>query len=209
LNLSEDQENMLSCLRQLDSGDLLQEVISALFTLYETNSLQDPSTKDRLNTLLSILLQFTDQLTFRILKFFSDFKATLDPFVDISSPKQLHTIFRLFDAQPFLRTLWDTSPLYLIDADKLGQMDGLVCWYLRQMVHNDVSQAVEMTDARLETVRMVDSLRINKKKEQRRKLEAAEQVGELMLYRPSVEDGESNENGLVSTPYLSKKIEEA
>lgn len=34
-------------------------------------------------------------------------------------------------------------------------------------------------------------------------------MGELLLYRPKEEDGERSEDGLVSTPYLTKKVEEA
>lgn len=73
-----------------------------------------------------------------------------------------------------MRTLWDTSPLYLIDVNKLGAMDGLICWYLRQMIHNDVKQHVEMSDERLKTIRLIDALRLNKKEERRRQSEMTE-----------------------------------
>jgi hypothetical protein len=80
LNLTEDNDAMVSCLRLLNSGDLLKEVISSVFSLFGTNQTNDLATRDRMNTLLSTVLQFTDQLNFRILKFYSDFKTSLDPF---------------------------------------------------------------------------------------------------------------------------------
>ena len=77
--------------------------------------------------LISIIMQYTDQIKLKMLQYLVTHKYLLDPFAHLSSPSQLHCIFRLFDAVPFLRTVWDASPIYMIDVLKLNGNDRLVC----------------------------------------------------------------------------------
>ena len=115
---------MVGCLELVDSGGLLQEIaISELLTRPKSLSV-DSSV---LNFVLSVILQHTDELNFRILTFYSDHRDSLDPLKGIHEHRllsaTLHTVFRLFDAQPFLRTLWDTSALFDISLQVLGAND--------------------------------------------------------------------------------------
>jgi hypothetical protein len=57
------------------------------------------------------------------LSYFSDNFEKLDPFKNIKGSMDLRIIFRLFDAQPFLRSLWDFSNLFKIDQGALDEHD--------------------------------------------------------------------------------------
>lgn len=63
-----------------------------------------------LNFLLSVVLQYTDRLNYPILRFYEENKAALDPLNN--GNMDLVLITRLFDAQPFLRQIWNTSILF-------------------------------------------------------------------------------------------------
>ena len=95
-----DQNKLVACLKQ--TGVMLLKVIEKLL-----GSQQD---RQQLNFLLSVVLQFTDQLNLRILEFYTE-NPEMNPILDLNH-NSLGVIFRLFEAQPYLRQLWDTSPLF-------------------------------------------------------------------------------------------------
>jgi hypothetical protein len=137
VGISGDQEKVVKSLRLLDSGGLLKDVVCNQLLTAEHAETADASARDNFMELLSIILQFTDQAKLRMLQYLVDHKHALDLLKHLDSPKQLYIIFRLFDAEPFLRTLWDTSPLYAIELEKLNEKDRMVCQYLLRMVHNN------------------------------------------------------------------------
>ena len=67
----QSQSHLVECFRQLDTGGLLEEVTSPLLSL--------PIRAKELNFVLSVMLQYTDRLNFKILKFYSDHAEQLDP----------------------------------------------------------------------------------------------------------------------------------
>ena len=85
-----DQQCLVQCFLQLATGGLLEEVIAFLLTL--------PIQARETNFVLSVALQYTDKLNFKILKFYSDHAEQLDPLKRVSGSEDLRVIFRLFDA---------------------------------------------------------------------------------------------------------------
>lgn len=63
-----------------------------------------------LNFLLSIILQYTNRLNYPILRFYEENSEALDPLNNGNI--DLVLVLRLFDAQPFLRQVWNTSILF-------------------------------------------------------------------------------------------------
>ena len=179
-----------------------------------------------LNFVLSVILQYTDELNFRVLTFYSDHRDSLDPLKGIYERQllsaTLRTVFRLFDAQPFLRALWDTSALFDINLEVLDPNDQLICHFLRDMVHHEpdsrlhlARRADESSLATLSGINWMDShLRLNKRDQQLKRQGLAQELGELsreLIRRPSPQKGStvSSGEGLVSTPYLLRKADEA
>lgn len=100
-----------------------------------------------------MVLQSTDKCNFKVLKFISDHRESLNPFEllgkEHDGPTQhaaLQVLFRLFEAQPFLRKFWDPLPLFSVDASRLrlrqpadksrGIPVDLVLDYSRRMLHD-------------------------------------------------------------------------
>jgi len=183
----QDQRVLVASLRLLDSGGLLQEVVTTRL-LAKGRLVGEVSD---LNFVLSVILQYTDQLNFSILTFYADHRDTLDPLWSIDQPglrsAALHTVFRLFDAQPFLQTLWDCSPLFRVDCEQLGQTEMAICQYLRALVHAkkdtpSTEWAGQELVERLRTIKELDDgLRLCKAEQRRYREAISSQLGELDL----------------------------
>jgi hypothetical protein len=69
---------------------------------------------DTLSYLLAVILQSTESCNFLILSFFETNHEAVNPLQSLAINKgkvqnqhNLETVFRLFEAQPFLRQVWD------------------------------------------------------------------------------------------------------
>jgi hypothetical protein len=92
-----DQNKLVECLKQ--AGVMLEKIMENLLTTKQDRLM--------LNFLLSVVLQYTDQLNLRILNFYTENIESMNPLSDLQNHKtrsdSLRTIFRLFEAQPYLR----------------------------------------------------------------------------------------------------------
>lgn len=134
-----DQKQLVKCFLNLDSGGLLEEVFSFMIA-HPTQGRVDK----QMNFALAVMLQYSDKLNFKILKFFSDNAEQLDPLKNIAGSKDLQVIFMLFDAQPFTRGLWDHGPLYLIDKSSLHENDRLLLSLILRFVSSNQEPQISL-----------------------------------------------------------------
>lgn len=207
-----DQKALAQVFACLETEGLLTEVVSTqLLTADSLSKNQVPE----LNFLLATLLQSTDSLNYRLLKFYEANREHLDPFVALKSSsgearaQSLQTVFRLLDSQPFLRKLWDASSLFDLEGG------GLLLTHLKAMVHPSSSSGLRdeaLSEEHLKEMLWIDrEVRISKKEQARLVQSINQELGEteLDLIRHQDQGPESQaQDGLVRTSYLSK-LEEA
>jgi len=129
---------------------------------------------DILMHLLAVVLQTTDSLNFRLLKFFADNRERFNPFKAMSinkgrdqNQRNLETIFRLFEAQPFLKQVWDASSIYSL------QGGGIVVSVIKSMLHTS-----DETLSLKEHIEL-DKLRVNKSEQNYNRSKHDKMFGEL------------------------------
>jgi hypothetical protein len=126
------QDRVVACLQQ--TGVMLNRVMDWLLT--------PELDKAQLNFILSVILQFTDALNLRILEFYTANLERMNPLVEINH-NSLGAIFRLFEAQPYMRQLWDTSALFQ-EIRVSDEIDSVVLFLVRGMVHNSGPQEISL-----------------------------------------------------------------
>ena len=142
------------------------------------------------------MLQFTDELNLKILTFYTENLELMNPIADLQNHNALSIIFRLFEAQPYFRQLWDNSPLFQ-EITLTLEFDQVVLSYIRRMIHSSDSAP----EVPLEICCQIDkNLRVTKQ----------ELDGSLdLIYQESIGKSTIFEDGLVSTQYLEEKAKDA
>ena len=155
-----------------------------------------------LNFLLSIILQYTDRLNYPILRFYEENKAALDPLNNGNI--DLVLITRLFDAQPFLRQIWNTSILFQIQEDATNQA---ILYFLRSMI---LPSATGQRPALEQIDQLHRDLRVDKNKSLEARKSLSRELSEIEGVLAETEDTAffQNDEGIVATPYLIEKADE-
>ena len=120
----------------------------------------------------------------------------MNPMTDLPNHNVLGIVFRLFEAQPYFRQLWDNSGLFQ-EFKLANEFDRVVLSYIRRMIHTSDS----VPEVSLEACSQIDrTLRVVKQ----------ELEGSLdLIYQDSKDKATIFEDGLVSTQYLDEKADDA
>jgi len=187
-----NQDGAVTAINHLDSGSFLRDLLSRSLLLHKGEEIQ-------LLWLLAVVLQTTSSCNFVILTFLSDNSLRLDPFTQISKgtnlEMSLETIFRLYEAQPYLKQVWDLSSIYRV------QDGGIVCKYIKAMLHSETGLQTTAADQ----IELDKAMRINRAGQAAAREEFTKTFGAIEMdlsHNTQVE-------GLVITDYLKDHVKKA
>ena len=223
LSRNSDQKLMLETLALLDSGSFLRDMIETQYLQEQVlaHITSDQSSKIQYLKTLAVVLQATRKCRFKILRFISDHKKELNPFELINDEthgeEAMRTIFRFFEAEPFMRRFWDPAPLFAMKppSSKLGC---LVHDYTKRMLYDAGSQvSMPASDSLVLNLELDLALRVNRSMHEFKAREYEQRLGSLDAVADDDQSStkrakteESNDRGeLVITDYLRQKKADA